>query len=667
MARPRVAAATTAPRLRRRVALGLLLPLLVAPLAAVASNPPAWFDEIQVFTGKGQAEAPFTGVPWGFSPHNEREFFINGVEHWQARGGIYHGSVQFENAWMEFPTDPELAALDIDGDPIPSPSGFAPNLHHPGYYDQLLEWGKLAADLGAGGMHVDGYFGNARVVEGKPGGSFDPFTMEDFRAHLEGEYTPAQLRAFGIPDIGTFDYGAWIRQRGLEQSWNDFPLAGLAAAFYIYEYQYAKQFYSRFRDDLRDYAAREHGIDYLVTDNVAEWIFHTTDVSDFVISEFFYFKLGSRRETDLAASLVKMARAAADTPIVVLPEILRSRPRAVPPDKPRNLMRFVLADVYGAGGQVIYNEGDILRLDEKSGDYIRSIRPNFRAVVEVNSFILDNPDLYEDLEPLARVAVVYSSASHFNQRLALEGLSEAPPHLYGYWGLSKLLIGANIQHEVVFLPDARFAPDRVKLRDFKPYDVIVVENAFAMSARQVRALLKYVKRGGRVIAMESVGTHDERGRPASRGQLRSLTTPGVNELGAGAVEYLAEPLGLRYNAAGARSVRDGLTQRVRAVAGDLTRVTGASKVSVFAYRKRGTQERVVHVVNYDYDPTRDRFRRKKKIEIEIEMPEGEYEVTWVRPGDAAGEELKAKWTGGYVQVTVPVLTSYGVLRVAPAQ
>ena len=310
---------------------------------------------------------------------------------------------------------------------MPAQVGFQANLHHPLWIKQLVEFGKLAIDLGADGLQIDGFAPGARLIELRPGGSFDPRTMRDFREYLAQNFSATQLRNLGIRNIDTFNYGAWIRARGMEDTWNDFPLRGLAAAFYVYEYRYGKSVLREYRQELRDYARSTYGRNFVLSNNVAELVFHTTDVSDFIISEFFYFELRSRHSTDLAASLVKMMRAASDAPVVVLPEFLRSRPRAVPPIQNRNLIRFALADIYGAGGTATYGENWLNHLAEVGGG-LKSILPDLAVVSQVNSFILDHPDLHESLEPLADVAVVYSSGSHFNEAIAVERQTEVFDH-----------------------------------------------------------------------------------------------------------------------------------------------------------------------------------------------------------------------------------------------
>ena len=82
---------------------------------------------------------------------------------------------------------------------------------------------------------------------------------------------------------------------------------------------------------------------------------------------------------------------------------------------------------------------------------------------------------------------------------------------------------------------------------------------------------------------------------------------------------------------------------------------------MYAYSRKATADHVLHIVNYDYDPTRDRFKTKRNVQVELARPRGRYEAQWIRPGDTAAEILPVTWSSGFAQVTVPSLTSYGVL------
>ena len=105
------------------------------------------------------------------------------------------------------------------------------------------------------------------------------------------------------------------------------------------------------------------------------------------------------------------------------------------------------------------------------------------------------------------------------------------------------------------------------------------------------------------------------------------------------MEYIGAPLGTRYNSSGDRAISNRIASKVRRAADDITRVSGASNVSVYAYRRIGGSELVLHLVNYEYDPTADRFKRKRNINVRIKLPPGQYEAQWIRPGDGVAGPL----------------------------
>ena len=105
---------------------------------------------------------------------------------------------------------PELAALDLSGNPIPltkpGMAGFLPgefyySIFHPGWQDLLLAQGRHLIDYGAEGIVLDEPSTYAELIfEG--GGSFDSYSMDGFRDYLSAKYAADELLGlFGIEDI----------------------------------------------------------------------------------------------------------------------------------------------------------------------------------------------------------------------------------------------------------------------------------------------------------------------------------------------------------------------------------------------------------------------------------------------------------------------------------
>ena len=63
--------------------------------------------------------------------------------------------------------------------------------------------------------------------------SFDSVTMAQFRNYLKENYSTEQLlQKFDIDTIHTFNYAKWIKDHGMEDTWNNQPFTGLAIEFF---------------------------------------------------------------------------------------------------------------------------------------------------------------------------------------------------------------------------------------------------------------------------------------------------------------------------------------------------------------------------------------------------------------------------------------------------
>ncbi len=626
----------------------------------------AWLDGVNVFHWKGDTELPFSGLLWGFAPYPQEELDLLtfDVGWWHERGKPYLGSMEFGNDWLGAPVAPEDAALDVNGRPLTSWSGeLMPALHNPAWRQRLLGWLEAAIDAGVDGLTIDGYWQNATLVVDQ-GGSFDPWAMVDFREYLRGKYDKAELGALGIDDIDSFDYREWIVARGEQETWNETPLEGLAAEFYLYEWQYANDFLAEFQQHAQEYARANYDRDFFLTDNNAGGLFHSAELSDLLVGEFFYYHWAPA-SSDYAASDIKMRRGVAGVPVVVLPEIGISR-TVRPPDQTRNLIRFVLADIYAAGGAALFHEDSLLRIDTRKGQYKDDLALDTTVVRTYNTFILGHPELYENLEPLAQVAVVYSAASQMNADVALEdGDSANTAHPWGYAGVSKVLLRANVQHDAVYLADPRFAKDRLKKKTLARYDCIIVPNAYALSDKQVKKLLAYARKGGVLLLTDGAGRWDENGRLGNRKAWETLLQEGTHQVRRGEVIYTPDPVGAWYEADEGDTERDFILDTVGRYADPLTVVQGAEGVFAYLYRGSDPGERVIHLFNTNYAPNADAFTPTGAFTLSVTADRGDYTATLLSP-DLPGETpLTARWKKGRVQIRLPSIEAYAVVQLTP--
>src|SRR5690606_9684321 len=114
-----------------------------------------------------------------------------------------------------------------------------------------------------------------------------------------------------------------------------------------------------------------------------------------------------------------------------------------------------------------------------------------KTLYDYTDFILQNPYLFENLRSAAKVALVYSAASTFNSRIAVEDWNWELVSPVGYLGMSKLLMDANIQYDAILFPDSRFPSNDINLELLSKYSCIILPNTFSLSDDQVNLLLDY--------------------------------------------------------------------------------------------------------------------------------------------------------------------------------
>lgn len=255
---------------------------------------PDWFDHITVLAWASCCTVPISGVTWGGLPYSKEDLgnLAELVEDSHSRGEFYHASMHFSPE-DDVNLDRALSAYDLDGNIAHLLYGLLqpiPNLHHPAWRDTLITWVKRIIDIGADGVTIDGYFPNIRAIEGV-GGSFDDYTMEDFRQYLDTKYSAEDLLSqFDIQDISTFHFRDWIIKHGLRAQWDarpyhahNFPLEEpLMAEFWLFEWQYAARFFAEFATTAKEYALSQYGKNFVITENSAGSYYNVVDTEDFI-------------------------------------------------------------------------------------------------------------------------------------------------------------------------------------------------------------------------------------------------------------------------------------------------------------------------------------------------------------------------------------------------
>lgn len=625
-----------------------------------SGTPADWLEGAH--TGILAAKVPFgaysSGATWGWWLFSEVDGLRGYADMYhRTKGGFYHSSMFFGGDQPEAlgTLDDSLACLDIDGQILRQPSGvMIPNLHHPAFRAQLIAWGREVVDAGADGMMIDGAAPNVDAIY-LAGGCFEPLALESFRSYLESTYTAAELATeFGITNIETFSFKQWVIDHGVQETWYQPPLERLPAELVVHEMQFDRAFFQDFVGELKTYALDHHSRNFSVSENHSAY--HTlVDIDDYLTRESFYYSPGFAT-TNYSATYVKIGQAIGDKPVVLLPEMYDTAEASLPTDKASNIVKFMLADIHASGG-VANLDPLLLRLDGESHSYLGWYIMDREVYSNYSHFLLHREELFANRDLISSVGLVYSYTSFVNSDTVVEGGNAGLTQAIE--GMSKLLIDANIQHQVIYLTDPRLHPDGAIPASFTEHDLVIVPNVFSMTDAQAEELLSYVASGGVVIATGAIGTHDERARLANRPVLQSLANGARTVYGEGIFSHMVATPGLDYLYLGQRASLDLMRNEVEHHLGVQTTVAGDRRVLLYFYKNLDGY--TVHLINRDYDPNTDAFTHQANVQVGLRLPFTSCAAQEHSP-DRLGIRDLATWRDdGILWVEIPFLEAYSVV------
>ena len=578
---------------------------------------------------------------------------------------------------------PELAALDLDGNPIPLTKpgmpGFLPgeyfySISNPEWQQRLLEQGRAIIDLGAEGIVMDEPNTYGSLVF-EAGGSFDDYSLAGFREYLAGKYDAAELKArFGIEDAASFDLRRHILDNGLRDTWNasEQNPSPLTYEFFLFQNQGADTFLRRFASEMRDYARTQYNRDFAFSFNASPQFdfsrFLPVDYLDYLTGEVFYFAPSYTR----AVLVTKLAEAASPAKILFLSEV--SHDSGELPARTINLFKYMFADIYSScrAGMILPTEGVYTMRD---GTYVQPfVQTDLAEAQRYIGFMNEHPGLFDLPEP-ASVAVVHSAASFISNRLPTE---EPLWGSYETVAVMEVLLNERVPFAMLTSGDGRWADGRLTLEALNPYHVVLLPNVQLISDDEVAALLEYVRQGGVVLQVNDFGTFNPQGARTARADLATLSGPGAHTLGQGTWHTLGlwEEMGrYRWNEAERRNVLptefsadDPAAVALRAaLQAYLEPEISSDALITVSIRRYGDGQRwVLHLANYDYDPTSDQFAPVGPFDVSLDT--GGLAIASARLYDfESGSETEIPVTleGTRAAFTIPSLYAYAIVELLP--
>lgn len=551
--------------------------------------------------------------------------------HYFPEGLVNSDGEQVEDLWEE------VACRDLEGRALHAhwvevsgkgQSCYLAERNNPVWREYLKAVIRIQIDAGVPGVQLDET--DVPLMALRYGGCFCKDCMKGMRRHLQSLPEPPEQLA-GV-DLATFDYRRWLLAQGfaagtapqllpLYEHYVRFQVLEVARTFrelaeYVREYAASVgrtvRVAGNFFDCAPYYDAMVEHVDVLVT-----------EMRETRYQQPWYFRhgVGLSRGRPLVA---------VENPYGGVTEDLLRR---IQRGKARDLFRLSIYEANAMGGNMALPYGSWLGTEVKDSYWV----PRDLAV-EVGQFVKSLDPVTSDVST-HRTAVVYSVASMLRDSTDSDQFSDGgrwfehvearDAHPASYWQTIEHLSRSGRTFDVVVLPDEEQRATDVTADSLARYDVLVVPDAWNLSAGQHRLLADFLERGGRVVV---------------HGAYATQLPPQV----------AAEVLGHE---------RTIVVEAVGDVAGHTTQdVVGAFDeslaVSVHALAD-GSQ--AVHVVNFAYDEALDAVRERRDVELGLRTDRAVRRAVLHAPG-AAPAELQPRHAAGVVSVTVPVLGPYVVVH-----
>jgi hypothetical protein len=273
-------------------------------------------------------------------------------------------------------------------------------------------------------------------------------------------------------------------------------------------------------------------------------------------------------------------------------------------------------------------------------------------------FIRDNRGVYEGVDHLADVGVLFSYASQIWDFWGW-GTPAEPNHSLQWYGLAQALTDMSIQYGVVFAPDGSAIPDGLEVDDLLAYETIIVPWAYALRDQHIQLLEEVARSGRRLIIVGAFASLDEQQNQrqvdplASLRSLGAIVVPGLNF-----ESYLNDPSG-----PGAAAALDALNDLFP------DRQVTVSHGWVSAQLNRKGDALYCHLINRDLGDAG--FVTQEDVEVTI-LPPGDLDLSpearavYQSPEWQDGQPvlLALNRSDGALQVTIPAVEVYGVLTIS---
>lgn len=368
-----------------------------------------------------------TVLGWGFLPEPDRrglpphEEMMRDVDEAHRCNVTFQGRVELDADWMGMIDYDahfmESVVRDLNNQPAVTwwehtykghPSYyFCTNAPH--YREYLMYQLRRVMLAGTDWLMIDSAIPTVATLNARYGGCFCEHCIAGFRRYLMDTLSPEQIEELGIEEIASFEYGDFLRQQGVTDTQYRAeilafpPELPLAQEYFDYQWREVNALFHEFKRYAQEFS---DGYVPMSSNSPYYWseFMYAIDVHDFYTNELEY--KSAEQEIFPTAPMYTFKLADAFNRLVGFTGI----PRAFEPyrinDKPGHI-RLWIAQAY-AFGHVFMVPVKMWthRFKNKPDRWYYSKQGDYEAIYH---FIGDNPELFDDYETLASVALVFSN------------------------------------------------------------------------------------------------------------------------------------------------------------------------------------------------------------------------------------------------------------------
>ena len=351
--------------------------------------------------------------------------------------------------------------------------------NHPRYRAFLRHQIYMIAEAGADAIHVDDG-GGALFSFNAGGGCCCPYCTVGFRAYLRGKYSPDQLAALGIDDLGTFEYRRILLQHADERESfqaarrrNEIPLAGDFRQFLIG----SDAGLFRSLQEMADKLSGRHvpmGWDNVDFGGARAPYYRFLDMFVAEINYQNFAVAGRGKDTTLSPAILVLDKLSDALGKWYLPTPAPGSWTAIKTGNLTGLLQLWIAGSYANGG--------LLRYPRKGwcfGDTSRWYYPPKAEFEPLYDFVRTHRALFDDYEAVTQVGVVFTQPSN-NPTRALKHVTES-------------LVNLNIPFGIVVAGN-QWVPNRLSPRDADRFGVILIPDAAELDAAQQQVVEAWKQR-----------------------------------------------------------------------------------------------------------------------------------------------------------------------------